>query len=147
MSNTELSPLEVIFRDFLNGKTARISSGGLLVHGSMEGECVMEYQRFHGVKLYTRLKWNESKFIPKLKTSMYSNRLDINLSYLNIEDVNKIIDELSETFHVLSGLVSCVGVKSYSVLTGKEGIITGMEIFYHKGSSVQIRNIEKTLIK
>lgn len=138
MGSKELSPLETLFKDHLDGKTARIHSGGFYAQGSMELPCILSYQQFYGLRLRSELKWNASRIIPNIHKHLMNEREDMELKYSEIEKVIKSIDEFIEPFIITVGSISPYGVKSFSTELNIKGYVSNVKIEYENGSIVEL---------
>lgn len=139
----KLSALESIFKLYLDGKTARVHSGGLYVQGGMEQECLLTYKPYQGLILSTELKWNTSEFHPKFVKNLYEKRVDLQLRYNDIENVNAVLTEFMEGFHVTCGQIYPYGVKSFILETNKStSEIHTLKLFFENGSETHLYGIK-----
>lgn len=139
----ELSAIELLFKDQLDGMTARVHSGGFYSQGSMEMPCLLVYRQFRGLTLKSELKWNGSEFPVKIHEHLMKNRVEMDFKYSEIEKVIKVIDTFTEPFLIYLGDISPYGVKSFSTTMDMKGKLSTVKIEYENGSIVDLYGIEE----
>lgn len=135
--------LDALFKDFLDGKTARVSANGLLVEGSMEGSCKLEYRKFWGLELSTPLKWNHTKVMEALRIAIFNKRVDIGLTYDNTDKLLPVLTEVVDNAYVRAGRINPYGVQSWTT-TLYEDKLESVTIKYKNGNTIEIFNIQET---
>lgn len=141
MASKELSPIETLFKDHLDGKTARIHSGGFYAQGSIELPCILKYKQFYGLELLSQLKWNNAKLSSIIHRHLVYERENMEFKYSEIEKVIKTIDEAIEPFLITVGAISPYGVKSFSTELNSKGYVSNVKIKYENGSIIELYGI------
>lgn len=134
--------LDTLFKDFLDGKEAVVSANGLLVEGSMEGQCRLKYTRFWGLELFTPLKWNEVKLMDTIKKTIFDKKDEIGLSYTHTDNLLPILQKIVDETYTRAGRINPYGISSWSTTLKDNSEIWSVSIKYSNGNTVDIRAVE-----
>lgn len=83
--------IEKFLKDNLDGKSAYVSSGGLLLEGEIEQKCFMIFKEFRGIHCYAELEYNEIDIAEDIRQLLNKNRQILNLSYDQKDEIAKIL--------------------------------------------------------
>lgn len=137
----KLTPLELIFRDYLDGKYALISSGNLHCQGNLEQKCKLHLDHFNWLSLHVPIKYNVLE--STLKTNLYNNlqqarkNKDITSSHADFHKMYSIVKELLDESYVKAGSIVTTNVKKFE-LTFKDDNLWGVYITYKDDSITKI---------
>lgn len=131
--------IEQLFKT-LDGKKARVSSGGLCAEGSVEGNVYLRYIQYKGLRLVAKAKWNSSL---ELNKTIRGFIRDSGLGYAVNDKLHELLDstKLVENARVTVGLVSQYGIKNFETYVSDKGDITYLKLKY-EDSTVEIQIIK-----
>jgi hypothetical protein len=139
------NPVDTLFAEHLDGKEAYIRSAGLCIEGSMEAKCIMKYQKYSGLTLKSSLRWNAVEVRPEFQAKINEIRESSSMSYEIRDAIIKAANELFDTLQVTLGKIYYHSIIKHEVFTDKDGVLTGVNLVYEGGNTIEIRNI--TIIK
>lgn len=134
--------LDSLFKHFLDGKTARVESEGLIIQGCENERVSLQYHSQWGLHCLGNLNDNAANVHSELASIFTAQRERLNFS---LDTQEKIIDLLSESLPTISvnfGVISPWDVKSFSVTTDDQGELLSLSITYNKGSRVSISELD-----
>lgn len=131
--------IEQLFKS-LDGKKARVSSGGLCAEGSVEGSVYLRYIQYKGLRLIAEAKWNNAL---ELNKTIYDF---IRGSELDFESKDKLYDllessKLVDNAKVTVGLVSQYGIKNFKTYVSDKDDITYLKLKY-EDSTVEVQIVK-----
>ena len=129
--------VEQIFKS-LDGKKARVTSGGLNAEGSIEGDVKLQYVEYRGLELIGSAKHNDELDIAvKLNDFIGQVREDSKLTYDVADAFRDAASKFIESLSVTIGLVHQYGIKSFDVQVDEKGNVKFLTITY-KDSVVNV---------
>lgn len=135
----------------LDGCKCRVKSGGLLMQGSIEGECILSYNIYMGLYVSIPLEWNDNKpqvhILPILNGHLpaIQKEEDKHLAPISFDARDQLQNRLYETIKniwVTAGLISFRGVKDIKINgRGTDNSIYSVTITYEQ-STIEIYTIK-----
>lgn len=136
----DLNDQEAFLRDNLDGKIARVSSGGVKVEGGIEQDVILKFVRFSGIQCLNRLEWNNAKPKDQILSVLHNSINEIGISYEQRDKLYAVlIPQLKDTI-VQCGTISLYGITKITS-TYNKSVVTDMEIRYADGDIVKLHNI------
>ena len=126
--------LDNIFKNFLDGKKATVSSGSLDCSASIEGDVWLEYNSNFGLYCLTTLQWNTYKIEKELLDKIRESKI----GYDNLEKVHKNINEVINNFKIRIGQVTSYNAKDFKIIMEDKNI-RYVYITYKDDSTTKIR--------
>jgi hypothetical protein len=116
----------------LDGKKARVCSGGFYVEGSIEGDCLLKYDEHHGLIILTPARWNDTKVSELLRTTMVDliNSKSEDVSYNTLSTVMDAFKEKIETSYYRAGSIYPYRIVKIDVSGNSEGVLQSVKIHY-----------------
>jgi len=136
-----MNNIEQFFKDSLDNKMAYVSSCGLILEGTIEQKCKLEFIQYSGLHCSVKLGYNRLEIVKKVEQILIQNKEQFDITYDKRDEIiNAIVPQLKEMF-VQVGKISNYGVENISSVYDKENV-RDVKIKYTNGSITLIRCIE-----
>ena len=140
-----MNNIEQFFRDNLDNKTAFISSGGLLLAGTIGQKSKLEFVKHFGLSCSVKIEYNNLYVSQYIEDFLIKHTESFGINYGQRDVIiNKLIPYIKNTY-IQIGSISSIDIEKISVSYDDKGNVKDVEIKYINGSTIAIRYIENIL--
>lgn len=132
-----MNSIEKFFKEELDGKYARIFSGGLEINGTLEQKCKMSYKPYFGVNCSVELEFNSSETINLIQKELRESFKGPGIAHDVLE---KFIPNLKKV-EITCGRVYLLGIVKINSSYNEKGELYSAILEYNDGTKISIKGI------